>query len=162
MLSIRSYFVVYSSFFIALLLAIFPLPIYLNAFRPEWILLILIYWTLALPHKIGTFHALVLGLILDLLLGSTIGLHALLLPLFSYFVAINFQKIRCFSIAKMTLLVGATVFLNKLALYLIASTEHEIVLHHYYFLTVFSSMMLWPWFFLFMRTIRQKFKIGEL
>lgn len=162
MLSVRNYFVIYSSFFVALVLAIFPLPIYLNVFRPEWVLLVLFYWTLALPHKIGTVHALVLGLILDLLLGSTIGLHAILLPLFSYFVAINFQKIRCFSIAKTTVLVGATVFINKLALYVVASTERDIVLHHYYFFGVFISMLLWPWFFLFMRAIRQKFKIGEL
>ena len=157
---LRSYFVIYSSFFIALVFAIFPLPISLNVFRPEWVLMVLFYWTLALPHKIGTFHALVLGLMLDLLLGSTIGLHALLLPLLSYFVAINFQVIRCFSIAKTTILVGATVFVNKLALYLIASTELDIVLHAYYFVGMIISMILWPWFFLFMRTIRRKFEVS--
>lgn len=162
MLKFRSYFVVYCSFLIALIFSIFPLPIYLNLFRPELVLMVLFYWTLALPDKIGSFHALFLGLVLDLLLGSTIGLHALLLPLFSYFVAINFQKIRCFSMAKMTVLVGGAVFINKLALYLIASIQHDIVLHLYYFVGVIVSMILWPWFFILMRVIRQNFKVGEL
>ena len=161
MLKIRSYFIVYSSFFIALVFSTFPLPIFLNILRPELVLMVLFYWTLALPDKIGSFHALFVGLILDLLLGSTIGLHALLLPFFSYFVAINYQKIRCFSLAKMTILVGFTVFINKLALYLIASTQHDIVLHLYYFFGVIVSMILWPWFFILMRVIREKFKVSE-
>ena len=159
MQNIRSNLVIYVSFFIALVLSIFPLPFFLSTFRPEWVLLSLFYWTLALPHKIGGFHALILGILLDLLLGSTIGLHAITLPIVTYAVAVNFQMIRYFSIAKTAILVGLCVFLNKLFLYFIASTQQDIVLHTAYFYGVISSMILWPWFFLFMRSIRLKFKV---
>jgi len=161
MLTFRNYAVIYSSFFIALIFSTLQVPIFLSVFRPEWVLLTLIYWTLALPHKIGSFHALILGLLLDLLLGSTIGMHAILLPCFSYVVATNFQKIRCFSIAKTTMIVGFLVFLNKFFLYGIALSQQDIVFHSYYFFGIFTSMLLWPWFFLFMRAMRLKLKIVE-
>ena len=159
--SFRNYGVIYSSFFIALILSIMPLPLFLTVFRPEWLLMMLLYWTLAMPHKIGSFHAFILGLILDLLLGSTIGMHAISLPVFSYAFAINFQQIRCFSIAKTTIIVGFIVFLNQLFLYVISLSQQEIVFHGYYFLGVFTSMLIWPWFFLFMRAIRLKFNVAE-
>ncbi len=161
MLNFRNYGVIYSSFFIALILSILQLPIFLSIFRPDWVLLTLIYWTLAMPDKIGSFHAFILGLLLDLLLGSTIGMHAILLPCFSYVVATNFQKIRCFSMIKTTMVVGFLVFLNEIFLYGISLSQQNIVFHDYYFWGVFTSMLIWPWFFLFMRAMGLKLKVAR-
>lgn len=155
----RNYRIIYTSFFIGLICAIFPLPIILNAFRPEWMILIIFYWVLALPQRVSIVHAFVLGLLQDLLLGSTLGTHALIFSILAYVVSINYQRIRHFTLVQTTLLVGVFVLVSKLSLYLLASSLQDIVLHRDYFWAIFTSMLIWPWFFLFMRFIRIYFKV---
>jgi rod shape-determining protein MreD len=156
---LNSYRVIYSTFFLGLLGAIYPLPIILNAFRPDWMVLIIFYWVLALPHRISIGHAFILGILLDLLLGSTLGMHALLFSLLAYMVSISYQRIRYFTLVQTTLLAGLFVLITKLALYWLASSLQEIVLHKHYFWSIFTSMLIWPWFFFFMRYVRQRFKV---
>ena len=156
---LSNYRVIYSTFFLGLICAIFPLPIILNAFRPDWMVLIIFYWVLALPHRVSIGHAFILGLLLDLLLGSTLGMHALLFSILAYVISINYQRIRYFTIVQTTLLVGLFILLSKFSLYFIASSLQDIVLHKHYFWSIFTSMLIWPWFFLFMRFIRIRFKV---
>ena len=156
---LNSYRVIYSTFFLGLLGAIYPLPIILNAFRPDWMVLIIFYWVLALPHRISIGHAFILGILLDLLLGSTLGMHSILFSLLAYMVSISYQRIRYFTLVQTTLLAGLFVLITKLALYGLASSLQEIVLHKHYFWSIFTSMLIWPWFFFFMRYLRQRFKV---
>lgn len=156
----NSYKVIYLSFFVSLVAAIFPLPIMFNAFRPDWMVLVLSYWIMALPHRVNIGHAFILGLLLDLLLGSILGMHGLLFSLLAYFTSINFQRFRYFTLVQTTLLLGLFIFLAKLGLYLIASSMQEITLHRPYFWSIFTSMLIWPWFFLFMRSIRVRYKVS--
>jgi len=41
------------TFVAAMMLTIVPLPELLRQFRPEWAALVLMYWCMALPHRIG-------------------------------------------------------------------------------------------------------------
>ena len=159
MKALRAYSLIYLSFFIVLVLTIFPMPLLLSVFRPSWLILIVVYWVLALPHKIGAIHACLLGFFIDILLGSTLGVHALLLALVAYFVTYHYQRIRNFNVAKTTLTVGMLVFFNQLFLYWIVSSTQDVVLHNYYYLPVLTSMLIWPWFFLLMRMLRLKCKV---
>jgi len=157
---LSNYLVIYFTYFVGLVCAIFPLPIMLNAFRPDWMILIIFYWVLALPHRVSIGHAFILGIVFDLLLGSTLGMHALLFSLLAYIVITNYQLFRYFTLVQTTLLVGVFSLLSKLALYVMASSLQEIILHQSYFWSVFTSMLIWPWFFLFMRFIRLRFKVA--
>ena len=118
------------------------------------------YWIIALPHRVNIGHAFVLGILLDLLLGSTLGMHALLFSLLAYFTSIHFQRFRNFTLFQTTLLVGVFVFVSKITLYWIASSIQVIVLHQSYFWSIFTSMLIWPVFFIFMRYLRVQFKVS--
>lgn len=156
---INSYKIIYSVFFVGLICAIFPLPIILNAFRPDWMILIIFYWVLAVPQRIGIVHAFILGVLLDLLLGSTLGIHGLIFSLLAYVISANYQRLRYFTLVQTTLLTGIFVLIAKLSLYCIASSLQDIILHKHYFWSIFTSMLIWPWFFLLMRFIRIRFKV---
>jgi len=160
MSSFSSYKVIYFTFFVCLVAAIFPLPGALNAFRPEWMVMVIFYWIIALPHRINIGHTLILGIMLDLLLGSTLGMHALLFSLLAYFTSIHFQRFRNFTLFQTTLLIGFFVFVTKVSLYWIASSIQVIVLHPSYFWPIFTSMLVWPCFFVAMRFLRLHFKVS--
>lgn len=159
MSSMNSYGVIYSSLFFGLIFAIFPLPIIFNAFRPDWMILLIFYWVLALPHRVGIVHAFVLGLLLDLLLGSILGMHSLLFSILAYVISVNYQRLRYFTLVQTTLLVGGFILVSKLSLYFLTSSFQEIILFKHYFWSIFTSMLIWPWFFLFMRYIRIHYKV---
>ena len=56
-------------FVVALILEIMPWPVGLQGFRPSWLILVLIYWALALPDKVSVGTAFVAGILWDLILG---------------------------------------------------------------------------------------------
>ena len=68
-------------FLIAFIFSIIPLPDYLQIIMPEWIALLLFFFSLMNPERVGLFLALILGIILDLFSGSLLGQHALSLLL---------------------------------------------------------------------------------
>ena len=55
------YLVVYLSLLVALVLMILPLPDAVQLYRPNWVALALIYWSMALPKRVGLWFAFFTG-----------------------------------------------------------------------------------------------------
>ena len=63
---------------IALVLQLVELPWYwLAALRPMFVPMVLVYWAMVVPQPTGLLTAWITGLLLDVLLGSVLGQHAL-------------------------------------------------------------------------------------
>ncbi len=97
---------IWISILLALCLSILPLPFQFEPFRPDWLAMVLIYWALALPHRTNVGTAWVAGLLLDVLLGSTLGVRAMAMAITTYLAAFQFQKIRNFSLWQQALIIG--------------------------------------------------------
>ena len=97
---------------VSLMLAIAPIPAWADAYRPDWVALTLIYWSMLLPRNYSIGWAWVTGLILDVAQGTLFGQHALALSLLVYITVKFHLQIRVFPVLQMT----ATVF-AMLALY---------------------------------------------
>src|SRR3990167_1046981 len=82
---------------IAAILGVVPMPAWLEFWRPEWVALVLIYWVIALPHKVGLLAAWVAGFFLDVLEGSLLGLNAMALTLIAYVALSLYQRMRMFT-----------------------------------------------------------------
>ncbi len=100
------------SFAAALMLAIVPLPAALVAYRPDWVPLVLIFWGLMAPERLGLLTAFAMGLALDTLSGALLGQHALAMVTVVYLSVRFHLLIRVFPVWQLSV----TVFL-LLAIY---------------------------------------------
>ncbi|TPH17792.1 rod shape-determining protein MreD [Litorilituus lipolyticus] len=144
---------------IALMASIMPMPLSVDAFRPDWVLIVLVYWCLALPSKINIITAWFMGFILDVLLGSVLGVHAAAMALSVYIVVVNFQKIRNFSVWQQALIIGVLAALYHLLVFWMQRFLNDAVFLTSYLYPVITSVVLWPWVFLLLRRVRRHFKI---
>lgn len=144
---------------IALMASIMPMPISMDVFRPDWVLVVLLYWSLALPNKINVITAWFMGFLLDVLLGSVLGIHAAAMAISVYIVVVNFQKIRNFSLWQQAMIVGVSAALYHLIIFWLQRFISDVVFLPSYLYPVVTTIILWPWAFLFLRRIRRHFKI---
>ncbi|RYY01920.1 MAG: rod shape-determining protein MreD [Gammaproteobacteria bacterium] len=96
----NGYIVILISFLIALLLAVYPLPMGLRWWRPEFVLLVAIYWISVFPLTISIFFLCFLGIYQDLLEGVPLGQHGLSLVIVSYICILSYQRVRNFAVWK--------------------------------------------------------------
>ncbi|MBA6342402.1 rod shape-determining protein MreD [Colwellia sp. MB02u-10] len=158
-MSLVSRLIMLLTLLVALLATIMPLPLSVDAFRPDWVLVVLFYWCLALPSRVNVISAWVMGFILDVLLGSTLGVHAGAMAISVYIVAGNFQKIRNFSVWQQALIIGVLSALYHLIVFWLQRFLTDAVFLPSYLYPVFTTIILWPWAFLLLRKIRRNFRI---
>ena len=73
-----------STFVLALILSVIPMPDLALAIRPPWPALVMIYWTLVAPERFGLMTAMVLGLAVDTLSGALLGQNAFAMLIITY------------------------------------------------------------------------------
>ena len=72
----NGHWVIALTLLMALWLAIVPLPVWAQWGRPELVAMVLVYWVIALPERVGIGIAWVVGLLQDIMQGSPLGQHA--------------------------------------------------------------------------------------
>jgi rod shape-determining protein MreD len=104
---------------VALMLAIIPLPEGARPFRPDWVAVVLLYWSLIEPRRYGLLTAFWLGIVLDTLSGSLLGQHSLALLIIVYLSQRLYLRIRTFPASQVAILVIALLATYELVLFLI-------------------------------------------
>ena len=152
---------VYLCLLVALLLSIHPLPSLLEPFRPDWVTLTLIYWSLALPRTFGLLTAWFAGLLLDVAQGTLLGQHALALTAVAYFPLRFHLRLRVFPIWQLSATVFALLALYQFLLFWIngtAGVASELV---DYWGSVITGTLLWPPLMLLFNGVRQQFVLAK-
>jgi rod shape-determining protein MreD len=155
----RGGWVIVLSFIIALLLTLLPLPDWAGTYRPEWVLMVLIYWCLALPDRVGVGVGWLLGLLLDVIKGALLGQHALALALVAYLTLRLHQRIRVFPLWQQSLFLLLMVALSQMVALWVKGITGESPNNLSYWWPSLTSMLLWPWIFLILRDLRRKFLV---
>ena len=151
------------SFVVAMVLAIVSLPdsvpVELGYLRPQWVVLVLIYWVIALPRRVGILVAWSVGLIVDVLLGSLLGQHGIAFIFVAYIASSLYQRLRMFSLWQQSMIVFAIVGLNQLINFWIESIVGIGDWNMLYLLASVVSALLWPSVFLLLRYLRRQFNV---
>lgn len=157
--------VILISFIVALMLTITPtpwqeqLPAWTNGLRPEWTALILLYWSLALPDKVGVSCGWLAGLFQDTLLGTLLGQHALAFALIAYFAIRLHQHLRLVPVWQQALAVLALLFLAQLVIFWVNGLIGQPSPGWQVWISPVIGAALWMVIFPLMRTIRRRFEV---
>ncbi len=143
------------------MLAIMPLPDWAVAFRPEWVTLVLIYWAMASPSKIGVTVAWCCGLLLDVSYGTLMGQHAIGMVLVIYVIHIQHQRLRVASLLQQAIVIFFLLLLKQLLSLWVDGMLGRAPDSWLYFMPTITSTLLWPWTYLILRDLRRKFSIEK-
>jgi len=135
---------VIASIVAALLLAIAPLPAWLAPFRPDWVALTLIYWSLNLPRTYGVGTAWLAGLVLDVTQGTLLAQHALAMSFIVYLTAKFHLQLRVFPLSQLAATVLALIALYRFVLFWINGVAGISAPAVVYWGPVLTSALLWP------------------
>jgi len=152
--------VVYLTFVVAFLLAVVPFPEWAMNYRPQWVAMVLIYWAMALPYRVGIGFAWVAGLLVDIFDGSLLGLNAMALAIIAYITLGLHQRLRMFSSLQQSGVVLAMTGLYLLMTHWMKIAADQAVTSDLLFLLgALSSAFLWPWVFVLLRQMRRGFSV---
>ncbi|MEZ8642149.1 rod shape-determining protein MreD [Vibrio splendidus] len=156
---LRSKIVIGCSFLVALILQTIPWPGSLDLFRPSWLLLVTCYWVLALPHRVNVGSALILGLLWDLLIGSTLGIRGMMMAIVMYIIAMNFLVIRNMALWQQAMIIAALTVLFEVLIFFGEYLIQDVVFNPLSLWSALINCILWPWMFLLMRRVRRHWHV---
>ncbi len=156
----RSRLVIASTFVVALILAILPGPGWAQPFRPDWVTLVLIYWCMATPQRVGVGVGWTVGLILDVLYGSLLGQQALAETLIAFLTLKLHLRMRMFPRWQQAVTVLVLVTINHLVVLLIRDLVTHTPVRWSYWTSSIVSMLIWPWLFVILRDIRRRARVS--
>lgn len=129
---------------VALALAVLPLPAVLDAFRPDFLVLVVFYWCIESPRAGGLALAFFSGLALDVIHGVVLGQHALALTLMGAWATHLRLRIRVFSVLSQCLTIFALLTGYQFVLFWVDGATGNPVTTFGRWLAPFIGALLWP------------------
>ncbi|MDY3197607.1 MAG: rod shape-determining protein MreD [Pseudomonadaceae bacterium] len=155
----RSSLVIGLSFVAALILSVVPMPAPFDAGRPMWLAMVVAYWVMALPHRVGLLTAWVAGLATDVLFGELFGQNALVLVMVAWLVLLLYQRIRRFPLWQQSLVMLPVLGIAQMVSLWLSSLVGNRPPTLLYLLPALVSTVLWPWVFTVLRLLRRRFHV---
>ncbi len=135
---------IFVSFFIALVLLIVPLPKALVSLRPDFALLVLVYWVLYVPERVGIATGFIVGILLDVLQGGLLGQYALSFTVVAYVVYQLQARLRMFPIFQQMLSVLIFAGLVQVVSMWTHYFTGEPMAYALQWLSVVTTALFWP------------------
>ncbi|MCB1677769.1 MAG: rod shape-determining protein MreD [Halioglobus sp.] len=157
--SAHGYWIILLTFLAAYVLAVLPLPQWLLWARPEWLALTLLYWTIALPHRVGMVTGLSLGLGLDVLEGAALGQNALALAVLAGLTLTLYQRLRVYGLWQQAAVVFVLIGINQLVCQWVQNLEGVGAPALFFLIPAFSSALLWPVVLHTLRGLRRYYRV---
>jgi len=152
--------IIVATLLIAALFTVLPLPFWLESYRPEWVALVVIYWVIALPDRIGLFTAWITGFFMDVLEGSLLGLNALALALVAYLALSLYQRMRMFTAVQQSSTILILIGIHQLlSFWVLTANSQNTAPNLIFMISALSSAIIWPFIFLGLRYIRRSFNV---
>lgn len=139
----------------ALVLAVAPMPDFMQTARPLWVALVLSYWAFELPYNFKISLAWVFGLAQDVLYGTFFGFHALFLAFVVYAILSFQQRLRMFPQWQQAIFLMLIYSIGQIFLLWLNELAGNQTMVSQYIFPALVSGLLWPWVYMIMRLSRK-------
>lgn len=144
---------------VAMMLRILPWPVGWDIYNPDWVLLALIYWCIALPERVGIGTAWCTGLVCDVLGSKILGQQALTYTVVAYLCLKIYQRLRLHPLTQQTLAVLGYLLFAQFLNYWILNAKGLGPIPWNYWLSSVLGAAIWPGVFLSLRYLRRTFQV---
>ncbi|MFL2552182.1 MAG: rod shape-determining protein MreD [Gammaproteobacteria bacterium] len=144
---------------IGLMLTLMMLP--LGYIAPEWILLINIYWAIALPSNTKMLLAFVSGFFVDIVLGQPLGISSLSYVIFIYIILSLYNSLRYMTVPQQMIVLFLLLIVKQ---HFYIWTFYMFGLNIDYLTLIISTLttaVLWPFIYFSLRFARRKWVVNE-
>ena len=148
----------YGGLFLALLLMVVPLPDGMDLARPYVLAMLLCYWLLETPDRVGLGTAFLVGLAADLVAGTLLGEQALRLVVMAFLVQRFRARLRFFPLWQQALAVAVLLVNDRLIAAAIQFASGAGLPPWATWLSPLAAFALWPWMFLLLDELRLRLR----
>ena len=152
-------FIILTTVFFGLLLLLTTIPF--GYYAPEWLLLINIYWAIAIPSNNKLFLAFLSGFLVDIALAQILGVSSLLYVLFIYVVLKLYNSLRYMTVSQQMIVILFFLIIKQhifIWLNYILSMDSN---YQSLIVSAFITSIIWPATYYLLRFIRRKFQVSE-
>ena len=142
------------SLFAALLLGLLPLPPGLLPLRPYWLALVVSYWVIEDPDRVGLGFAFAMGLVADVAFGGLLGEQALRLLIMAFILQRFRAQLRFFPLSQQALAIGGLLLNDRVVSAAVHMALGEPQLPWSFWWAPLLGMLLWAPVFLLLDTLR--------
>lgn len=154
------YILMFVTFAVALLLSVYPLPHALRWWRPEFVLMIVIYWIYVLPQNTSLLALCALGLFQDVLESTPFGQHGLALVIVAYVCLLSYQRVRNYSVWQQSCWVFVLIGIAQLTNNWVQAISGRSISGMEFLLPAFASACLWPVCYIGLEHLRRRYRIA--
>jgi rod shape-determining protein MreD len=146
------------SIILGLILTLMLLP--LGYIAPEWLLLINIYWAIALPTNNKLLLAFVSGYLVDIMYGQVLGLTSLTYVIYIYIILRLYNSLRYMTVTQQMVVISFFILIKQ---HFFVWSNSVIGIDSEYFDLLISAILsgiLWLPIYFILRYLRRKFQVS--
>lgn len=138
----------------AFLLQLMPLPPGAEPFKPYWLGLVVVYWAIEAPERMGLGLAFALGLVGDLLVGELLGEQAMRLVVLAFIVLRFRSRLRFFPLGQQALAVLALLLNDRVVTLMIRGFSGEAMPPATFWIAPLTGTLAWPMLYVLLDNLR--------
>ena len=147
--------------FVAILLDVYPLALEYRVFRPQFVLLVVIYWMYILPQSSSVALLVLFGLLLDVTVGSPLGQYPLMLVVVGYLCLRSYRRVRHFARWQESLWILFLIACAQLLAYWVQALDGRQMDGFEFLLPAVASACCWPLLAMLFDGLRRHYRIAR-
>jgi len=153
------FFAVVISTFIALVLMLIQFPSWFFNFWPDWVAIVVIFWSLHQPERFGPVAGFIIGMLMEVLFVHTFGVWGLGLASLAFIVNSTHQQLRVLSVWQQIFVIGLFIAVFKFIIGWFSGMVSDFVINSQFWYSLLGDILVWPFVTILLHELRRMLRL---